>query len=283
MTNESLDIVKKYYEFVNKGDFGEDTYYKLFAEDIELFYPKFGYDKEKEGIIRFTKQIKQVINALTFDLEKFNFIAKDNFVTVEGYEFGQTSNGVDFPNQVTSFGKFASVFEVENGKIKRMHCYVDPDLGGQDKVITRLFKEDLSNQSLLSVDQQTEQVVKQFYDVLLGKVQGDIIDLFAEEVDWDLPGNEKKFPWLGKKSTKQQVKEGFFDLHPQYVEPIKFEVEFIAVNGEKATAVGHLSSKIIKSNQLFESSFVAVFKVVNGKIVKYHFLEDSHKLNTMQE
>lgn len=281
MTNESLAIVKRYYELVNKGDFGEDTYYKLFAEDIELFYPKFGYDKGREGILRFTKQIKQVINTLTFDLEKFNFIAKDNFVTVEGYEFGQTSNGVDFPNQQTSFGKFASVFEVENGQIKRMHCYVDPDLGGQDEMITRLFKEDLDHKSLLTVDQQTEQVVKQFYDVLLGKIEGNIIDLFAEEVDWDIPGNEQKFPWVGKKTTKQQVKEGFFDIHPQHIEPINFEVEFIAVNGENATGVGHLSSKILKSNKVFESSFVSVFKVIDGKITKYHFLEDSYKLDNL--
>ncbi|MDM1375228.1 nuclear transport factor 2 family protein [Myroides marinus] len=283
MTNSSLDIVKKYYEFVNKGDFGEDTYYKLFAEDVELFYPKFGYDKGREGIKRFTKQIKQVINALTFEMDKFNFIAKDNYVTVEGHEFGQTSNGVDFPNHTTSFGKFVSVFDVENGQIKRMHCYVDPDLAGQDKMVTRLFKEDLDNQSLLTVDQQTEQVVNQFYDLLLGKVQGDIIDLFADEIDWDLPGNETKFPWLGKKTTKQQVKEEFFDLHPQYVEPIKFEVEFIAVNGVNATATGYLSSKILKSDKVFNSSFVGIFKVINGKITKYHFLEDSYKLDTIQE
>lgn len=142
MKNSSLDIVKKYYEFVNKGDFREETYYQLFAEDVELFYPKYGFDNGREGIARFTKQIGQVINSLTFELEKFNFIEKDTYVIVEGYEIGQTSNGVDFPNHTNAFGKFATVFEVENGYIKRMHCYVDPDLGGQDKVITRLFKED---------------------------------------------------------------------------------------------------------------------------------------------
>ena len=143
MDNNNLDIVKRYYELVNKRDFGEDTYYKLFAEDVELFYPKYGFDKGRDGIARFTKQIGQLINSLTFEIEKFNFIESGSYVTVEGYEKGQTSNGVDFPNHTTSFGKFATVFKVENGYIKRMHCYVDPDLAGQDKVITRFFKENI--------------------------------------------------------------------------------------------------------------------------------------------
>lgn len=281
MRNNSLDIVKKYYELVNKGDFGEDTYYQLFAEEVELFYPKYGYDKGREGIARFTKQIGQVISSLTFDLSKFNFIESGNYVTVEGYETGKTSNGVDFPDHKTSFGKFASVFEVEDGHIKRMHCYVDPDLGGQDKMIDRLFKEDLEGRSPLTVDQQTEEVVNQFYNVLLGKEQGNVLDLFADAIDWDLPGNEAKFPWLGKKNTKEEVRRGFFELHPLYVEPDIFEVEFIAVNGENATAVGRLSSKILKCDKVFDSPFVTVFKVVNGKITKYHFLEDSYKLDNL--
>ncbi|ALU27938.1 nuclear transport factor 2 family protein [Myroides odoratimimus] len=61
MDNNNLDIVKRYYELVNKGDFGEDTYYKLFAEDVELFYLKYGFDKGRDGIARFTKQIGQLI------------------------------------------------------------------------------------------------------------------------------------------------------------------------------------------------------------------------------
>lgn len=277
MENTNLKLAKRYYELVNKGDFSEDTYYKLFAADVELFYPKFGFGKGREGIAHFTKHIRQVINFLSFELAKFNF------VVAEGYEVGQTTNGIDFPNHENSFGKFATVFEFHAGQITRMHCYVDPDLGGQDKAITRLFKEDLEHRSLLTVEQQTKQVVDQFYAYLLGKEQGNIIDLFAEEIDWDMPGNESKFAWLGKKTTKKEVDEGFFKIHPHYVEPQSFEVDFIAVNEENATAIGHLSSKILKSNKVFESSFVTIFKVVDGKITKYHFLEDSYKLDTLQD
>lgn len=274
MTN--LELTKAYYNYINQGEFGEDTYFKLFAADVEIFYPKFGFGKGREGIDNFTKQIKQVVNSLAFDLEKFNFIEKDNYVIVEGHEYGQSSNGITFPNHNTSFGKFASVFEFKGHQIIRMHSYVDPDLAGQDAYISNLLKAQGSNST---EEQITRATVIQFYDILLGKTKGDILDLFTEGVDWDIPGNEEKFPWLGKKTTKQEVEKGFLELHPLYVEPKSFIVDFIAVDGVNATAVGYLSSKIMKSDQVFESPFVAIFKVIEGKITKYHFLEDSYKLD----
>ncbi|WP_110010458.1 nuclear transport factor 2 family protein [Chryseobacterium sp. AG844] len=100
----------------------------------------------------------------------------------------------------------------------------------------------------------------------------------SDHLDWNLPGNKQKFPWTGKRQTKKEIEEFFKELYSN-VKPEKFEIDFIAVNGENATATGHLSSKILKFNKIFTTEFVVIFKVVNGKIVKYHFLEDSYKLN----
>lgn len=276
----NLQIIKNYYNYINEGDFGEDTYFKLFAEQVEIFYPKFGFGYGREGIDNFTRQIRQVVSSLSFDLTKFNFIERDNYVVVEGYEVGQTTHGIDFPNHITSFGKFASVFELKDGQIIRMHSYVDPDLAGQDQVISRLFKEVLSEDTILTDQEVTKQVVEQFYDILLDKTQADILTLFADKVDWDIPGNTALFPWLGKRTTKVEIKE-FFNTLRLYVKPGVFEIEFISVHGQNATAVGHLSSTIIESDQVFNSAFVAVFKVVNNRITKYHFLEDSYTLNEL--
>lgn len=43
--------------------------------------------------------------------------------------------------------------------------------------------------------------------------------------------------------------------------------------------VDSLVSKILPYNKSFSTTFVVILKVVDEKIVKYHFLEDSYKLN----
>lgn len=131
-------------------------------------------------------------------------------------------------------------------------------------------------------DEMTKKVIVNFYDILLNKKSGEITDLFAENVDWDLPGNNEKFPWVGKRKNKREIAE-FFRLLSEKVKPEMFNIDFIAINGENATVVGNLASRILQYDKVFNSEFVAIFKVRDGKIIKYHFLEDSYKLNEMMK
>ncbi|SEW45901.1 hypothetical protein SAMN05428988_6169 [Chitinophaga sp. YR573] len=82
------------------------------------------------------------------------------------------------------------------------------------------------------------------------------------------------------KNSVSNIKAFFADFH-RYIEPVSLEVEFCAFEGEHAVAVGYLTSKILKYDKLFSTAFTATFKVQEGKIVKYHFLEDSYRLNEM--
>lgn len=124
----------------------------------------------------------------------------------------------------------------------------------------------------------TREVVTKLLEIQSGKSAGKIEDLFADKVDWDMPGNESKFPWVGKRHTKQEV-AAFFAEFRTHIEPVNLELEFCAFEGEHAVAVGHLTSKILKYDKLFSTAFTITFKVQEGKIVKYHFLEDSYKLS----
>jgi len=128
----------------------------------------------------------------------------------------------------------------------------------------------------------TKNKVNKFYEILSGKSKDSMESIFADEVDWNLPGNAAKFPWVGKRKTKAEVLE-FFKLLSEHIQPEKFEVEFIACNGENAVAVGHLTSTILKYHKSFSTEFTAIFKVVDNKIVKYHFMEDSYTLNEMMK
>ncbi|WP_185210447.1 nuclear transport factor 2 family protein [Sphingobacterium mizutaii] len=279
--NEQLRVAKSYYEKINSGDFNDDSYFDLFTEDVKIFYPKFGFAEGKLGVKKFGQQVRNLFNNLTFELDKFNFIVTDNTIVVEGVEIGAIHTGAVFPDNEISFGKFCTVFEFEGNRIKRMYCYVDPDHAGQDKEVVDLLKSE--NKNLIEIEHktieaETKKVVDEFYEIQSGKKQGSLADLFADMVDFDLPGHKEKFPWTGKRQTKKEV-EDYFKVLYQNIKSLKFDVEYIAINGENAVAVGQLSSVILKYNKVFNAQFVNIFKIRNGKIVKYHFMEDSYRLN----
>jgi len=278
MENKNLSIAQSYYALINNGEFNSKDFFDLFTEDVEIFYPKFGHAIGIEGVKSFGQQVRQLVLELHFEMDQFTYIAKDKYVIVEGAEKGVTRNGIQFPDGIISHGKFCTVFEFENNRIKRMHCYVDPDFAAEDAERTQRLSIIQHNSSKEDIEIQTRKVVENFYDIQFGRTEGNIEDLFAEEIDWDLPGNKAKFEWVGKRKTKKEVKEFFTELY-RNVQSEKFDIDFISVKGENATVVGELSSKILQYDKLFKTEFVVIFKVVNGKIVKYHFLEDSYSLN----
>lgn len=268
--------VKTYFKKVDDGQFDEE-YFNLYTEDVELYYPKFGFEKGKDGIRNFGKTIGVHLQNLTHDINNFNYIISDNIIVVEGTEKGITKSGKEWPDYKISYGKFCNVFEFEGEFIKRVHIYVDPDFTSEDADRVRIFNNPFQAENKKAAP-STKEVLEEFYAIQSGKKEGNIVDLFAENVDWDLPGNQEKFPWTGQRRTKKEIVQFFKDLHSN-VKSEKFDIDFIAINGENATVSGELSSKILKFNKIFTTEFVVIFKVVNGKIVKYHFLEDSYKLN----
>jgi len=273
MNDMRKQVVQAYFEKAGRGEF-DNAFFELFTTDVEVYYPKFGFATGREGIIQFGGVIGRQLQSISFELDQFNYIESGNHIVVEGREKGVMYNGVSWPDNEIGYGKFCSVFEFRGDQISRMHVYVDPDFASLDKDRIALFKG--------NVELHTREVVELYYDLQFGRKEGNIVDLFAEEVDWDLPGNEGKFPWVGKRRTKGEIME-FFKVLGENIQPERFELDFIAVNGENAVAVGELTSKIVKYGRSFSTGFTVNFKVKNGKIVKYHFLEDSYKLNEMMQ
>jgi len=266
--------VQIYFEKIDKGEF-DDQYYQLFTEDLELYFPKFEFAFGKEGIKEFGQMINGFVAELSHERKDFKYVISENFVVVEGKE--NRIHDKKCSDNIISFNKFCNVFEFEGELIKRVHVYLDCDFNSEDTERISVLNKDFQNSKHQSIA-TTKEVIELFYDIQFGRKKGDITDLFSDEVDWDLPGNEEKFPWVGKRTNKAQIST-FFKQLLQNVTSEKFEIDFISINGENATAVGNLTSKIIKYDKSFSTEFVVIFKVIAGKIVKYHFLEDSYKLD----
>ncbi|REC79327.1 nuclear transport factor 2 family protein [Chryseobacterium elymi] len=279
MEKKTLNEIRKnkietYFKKIDSGIF-DDEYFDLYAEDVEMYYPKFGFEKGKQGIKNFGKVIGKHLEKLTHDIQNFRYTFSDTVIVVEGNEKGVTRSGKEWPDNHTYFGKFCNVFEFDGELIKRVHIYVDPDFTSEDTERLAIFKNNAAKENSVP---STRDVVEEFYDLLFGRKEGNIVDLFADYVDWDLPGNKDKFPWTGKRETKKEIEQFFYELYNN-IQSESFAIDFISVEGENAAVAGQLSSRILKYDKLFSTEFVVIFKVINGKIVKYHFLEDSHKLN----
>jgi hypothetical protein len=131
MITERKEVVLKYFEKIDNGTF-DSTYFDLFTEEVELYFPKYGYTKGKEGIKHFGETLGNGLKSLHHDIKNFNIIVSDKYIVVEGQEGGETKEGINWPDNKNSFGKFCNVFEFEGSLIKRVHIYVDPDFTSED-------------------------------------------------------------------------------------------------------------------------------------------------------
>ena len=121
----------------------------------------------------------------------------------------------------------------------------------------------------------TREVAEAFLARLATAEPDQIADLFAEAVDWFIPGNEALAPWLGRRSTRADV-AAFFRLLRANVEPLRAEVQQLLVDGETAIASGEFASRMLATGKVVESLFFIQLTVHDGQIVRYRLLEDSH-------
>lgn len=121
----------------------------------------------------------------------------------------------------------------------------------------------------------TRRVVERYFALLAaGAAPEEIAALFGEEVDWDIPGDLARVPWIGPRRGRAGVAD-FFRALELGIEPGRFEVRSLLVQGNEAAALGELVSRVRGSGVPVESEFVIWFRVEKGEIVHYRLLEDS--------
>ncbi|MFZ4861919.1 nuclear transport factor 2 family protein [Sphingobacterium sp. Mn56C] len=272
-------VVQTYYEKIRTGNFNAENDNDLFTPEVKVFFPKIGFAQGSVALDKISEQVRQFFNSRSsFEPDHRNFIVTGNTVVVEELYTGAIDRGDVQANTGGLDGKFCMVFEFVGNRIDRVYGTVDRIFEANARVQGLGLNPDQPTDPKEITEQQTRTVVTDFFDIQSGKKQGVVTELFADVVDFDLAGNAVKFPWVGKRGTKVEVVDYFHVLH-QNIKSLKFDVEFIAIHGENAVAVGQLSSVILKYNKVFNAQFVNIFKVRDGKIVKYHFMEDSYRLN----
>ncbi len=135
MTDEQRKSIALEYlkAFDNKGvtSTGESIL-DLFAEDAQVFFPKWGLATGKPHIGRLFSDFGGRLRHILHDYASFNWIMTGtDLFAVEGTSAGEHVDG-SWRAGVTHGGRWCDVFEVRDFKIQRCFIYLDPDYAGLD-------------------------------------------------------------------------------------------------------------------------------------------------------
>jgi hypothetical protein len=107
---------------------------ELFADDAQVWYPKWGLAEGREQIGQLFADVGATIKSIKHHYAQFNWIfSGSDLVVVEGTSHGEHAAGpwrAGVPEWAA--GRWCDVFEIRDWKIQRCFIYLDPDYAGQD-------------------------------------------------------------------------------------------------------------------------------------------------------
>jgi ketosteroid isomerase-like protein len=121
----------------------------------------------------------------------------------------------------------------------------------------------------------TEELVAGFVGRLGERDAEGIGKLFADEIDWYVPGSEA-LPWTGSRSRREQVAEYFRTMWPAYVPgQSTATVDKVVIDGDDAVVFSTFSHTVIKNGRRLTNPAALHLTIANGQIVRMHLYEDT--------
>jgi ketosteroid isomerase-like protein len=121
------------------------------------------------------------------------------------------------------------------------------------------------------MSKQNTAIAQQAYENFkTGNIQA-LLDQLSDDVTWQLP-EIKGVPLAGKRTGRDDVRD-FFATVARDQEVLEFEPLEAVAQGDKVVSLGHYKWRVKETGREFESDFVHVFTIRQGKIVAFreHF------------
>ena len=122
-------------------------------------------------------------------------------------------------------------------------------------------------------DRENTELVQQGYQHFQnGDIQG-LLGLLSEDVEWtqfEIEG----VPFSGTRRGPERVSE-FFSQVFDTEDPLHFEPREFVAQDDKVVALGHYAWRVKSTGREYESDFVHVFTVRDGKVAKYQEFMDT--------
>jgi ketosteroid isomerase-like protein len=125
--------------------------------------------------------------------------------------------------------------------------------------------------------QDSVQAVQRLYAAFQ---QGDFaafLNTLADDVKWLVPGPKQILPWAGLRRGREQDAQ-FFAEFAQTAETQQFEPREFIAQGERVVVLGHRRDRVKATGRIFESDWVQVFSLHEGKIVSFRGYTDTAAL-----
>lgn len=119
MTDEERKSVAS--EYLKSLDYGRD-FFHLFAEDAEVFFPNWGVARGAVEYKRLFSDLGALVAEFIHHHAYINWIIQGDMVVAEGSSEGKLKTGESWTDS-----KWCDVFEIRDGKIKRLYIYLDPE------------------------------------------------------------------------------------------------------------------------------------------------------------
>jgi hypothetical protein len=137
MTDEQRkSVALEYLKAFDNGGVtpNDESIIDLFADDAQVYFPKWGLANGKEEIGQLFTDVGGTIESIVHDYATFNYVfSGSDVLVVEGTSYGEHQAGswrAGVPDW--SAGRFCDVFEIRDFKIQRCFIYLDPDYAGAD-------------------------------------------------------------------------------------------------------------------------------------------------------
>jgi ketosteroid isomerase-like protein len=128
---------------------------------------------------------------------------------------------------------------------------------------------------MVNNNSSTENLVTSFLQALGTKDAEGVGALFADDIDWYVPGHAD-LPWTGARTKGSQVAEYFTTMWPHF-DPDKSTVELdkLVISGEDAVIFATFGHTALSTGRSFVTPAVLHLVAVDGKFVHMHLSEDT--------
>jgi hypothetical protein len=124
-------------------------------------------------------------------------------------------------------------------------------------------------------NQTTEELMASFMDRLGEQDAEGIGELFADEIDWYVPGDEA-LPWTGSRSRREHVAEYFRTMWPAFAPgQSTATLDKVVIDGDDAVVFSSFTHTVARNGKRLRTPAAMHLTIANGQIVRMHLYEDT--------
>lgn len=123
-------------------------------------------------------------------------------------------------------------------------------------------------------EQENEKIVRQAYEAYLTANLDMVLNLCSEDTEWRAVGPPADLPYAGHHRGRQAVARYFAILDDKEESDHLIPQDFVA-KGDKVIVFGNYKARVNGNGQRFETDFVHVFTLHDGKITNFRDYYDT--------